>query len=243
MTTGKVLVIDDDPTITVLLNTKLSERGYEVKTAGDGEEGLRLAKSFAPDLIILDILMPEMDGYSFVLAFKKFGDIRNTPIIVLTSQDSFQNIFEIEGVNDYVLKPFDLEHLLQKIHRRLTSKSKKVLVVDDEPDVVDIIKTRLNINGYDVITAYDGLEGLEKAKQERPDLMVLDVMMPKLDGYNVCRMLKFDNRYKDIAVVILTALANDEMLETGHEVGADVCLSKPYDGNMLLEKMKQLLWD
>lgn len=242
-TEAKILVIDDDPTITTLLSATLSECGYSVMTAPDGEEGLEQYKVFRPDIIILDILMPRMDGYTFVLEFKKIGDIRETPVIILTSRDSMQDIFEIHGINDYIIKPFNMEDLLRKIGRRVEMKCKKILVVDDEADMVSVIEDRLKASGYDVITAYNGLEGLDKARREKPDLMILDVMMSRLGGYQICRMLKFDERYKNISVVLLTALANDRGPRLGKEVGADAYLVKPYNGRVLLHTIKELLWD
>ncbi len=241
---GKILVVDDDPALIRLLHSKLTEQGYEVESAGDGQEALAKYRDFQPDLIILDILMPGMDGYTFVLEFKKIGDLKMTPIIILTSRPSMREIFAIEGINDYIIKPFKTEDLLRKIEKRMTAKGKKILVVDDEPEVVDVIKSRLTRNGYDVITAYNGMEGLEVAKKERPDLIVLDVMMPKLDGYHVCRMLKFDQKYRNISIVVLSALAaQEENILIAKQVGADACLAKPYDGNVLLQTIKELLWD
>ncbi len=241
---GKILVVDDDPTIIKLLETKLTEHGYEVASAGDGREALERYPDFKPDIIILDILMPKMDGYTFVVEFKKIGDLRITPIIVVTSLPDMQDIFAIEGINDYIVKPFKMEDLLRKIERRMLAKGKKILVVDDEPVMVDTIKSRLRHNGYEVITASDGMQGLEIAKREKPDLIVLDVMMPKLDGYHVCRMLKFDEKYRSISIVMLSALAiRDENRLIAKEVGADACLAKPYNANTLLHTIKELLWD
>lgn len=241
---GKILVVDDDRTITTLLESKLTAHGYEVLVASDGEEALEKCFPFAPDVVILDILMPRMDGYTFVQEFKKSGgSLRETPVIVISSQDSLQSIFEIEGINDYIVKPFNMDHLLRKIDKKMKSKDKKILIVDDEHDIVNTIKNRLTSSGYDVIIAHDGIHGLELAKKETPDLVVLDVMMPKLDGYHVCRMLKFDERYKDINIVLLTALCRKEDHMISKEVRADAYLEKPYDGNTLLHTIKELLWD
>lgn len=240
---ARILVIDDDATTTTLLSAKLSEQGHSVMTASDGNEGLEKYKTFRPDIIILDIVMPRMDGHTFVYKFKEIGSIRETPIIVLTSHDARQGIFEIHGINDYIVKPFRMGDLLRKIDRRLQMKCKKILVVDDETDMISVIETRLKASGYDVITASDGLEGLEKARNEKPDLVILDVMMPKLDGYKVCRMLKFDTKYKNMSVILLTAIASDQESQVGRNVGADAYLTKPCDSAVLLHTIKELLWD
>ena len=105
-------------------------------------------------------------------------------------------------------------------------KKIKVLVVDDEPDVVSLLEVLLNSYGYSVITASDGQQALEKARAERPDLLILDVMLPKLDGYKVARMLKFDENFNKIPIIMLTAKVTDKDKETGIETGADIYLTK-----------------
>ncbi len=240
---GKILVVDDDKTITTLLEARLSDYGFQVMSAFDGIEAMEKYIHFEPDLIILDILMPRMDGYTFVLEFKKIANIKTTPIIILTSRENMQDIFEMEGINDYMVKPFKMEDLLRKINKRLISKEKKILVVDDEVDLANLIEYRLTQSGYDVFKAYDGLQGLTAAQRMNPDLMVIDVMMPKLDGFRVCRMLKFDEKFKNIQIVLLSSLRRENDRILGKEVGADAYLTKPYNGKVLLQTMKELLWD
>ena len=120
---------------------------------------------------------------------------------------------------------------------------KKILVVDDEQDIVTLIKRRLEISGYEVIEAADGSEGLEKARKEKPDLVILDIMLPKIDGFQVCRMLKFDTDFKDIPVMLFSARAGEHDRATGQEAGADAYLVKPFDSGALLAQVKQLLKD
>ncbi|NQT94853.1 MAG: response regulator [Candidatus Omnitrophica bacterium] len=119
--------------------------------------------------------------------------------------------------------------------------AKKILLVDDETDMVDIVKLRLEANGYEVITAYDGQEALDKAKTESPDLIILDLMLPKIDGYKVCRLLKFDQKYKSIPIIMFTARVQDEDKKMGEEVGADAYITKPFEPQVLLSKIKELL--
>ena len=239
----KILVVDDDPVIRHLLFRLLSKEGFAVSLAVNGKEGLAICKKSRPDIIILDIKMPVMDGFEFVSRFKKRFDIQEIPVIILSAFENQQDVFQHEGINDYIMKPFRSAHLLKKIRQRLLKKTKKILVVDDEPDFVHSLSLRLSESGYRVVTAFDGLAALEAAKREAPDLMVLDVMMPKLDGFNVCRMLKFDNKYKDINVILLTARSGDENRLIGKRVGADAYLTKPHDDALLLRTMKELLWE
>lgn len=117
----------------------------------------------------------------------------------------------------------------------------KILVVDDDPFIVNLIVYNLEQEGYNVIQATNGLEALEKARREKPDLIVLDIMLPKMDGYKVSRILKFDKNYKDIPVLMLTAKAQDVDRQTGMETGADVYMTKPFEPEALVKKVKALL--
>ena len=118
---------------------------------------------------------------------------------------------------------------------------KRILVVDDEEDILSVLKFRLEANNYEVLSATDGQEGLNKARSERPDLIILDLMLPKLDGYKVCRMLKFDEGYKNIPIIMFTARDQKKDEELGKEMGADAYITKPFESEVLLEKIKELL--
>jgi len=118
---------------------------------------------------------------------------------------------------------------------------KKILLVEDEKDMRYAVTIQLEASGYEVITASDGQEALDKAYKERPDLIILDLMLPKMDGYKVCRMLKFDTRYKGIPVIMFTARAQDSDKKIGEEVGSDAYVTKPFDPDVLLNKIRELL--
>ncbi len=118
---------------------------------------------------------------------------------------------------------------------------KKILLVDDEEDMVYAVRLQLESNGYQVSVAQDGKTALEKARSEKPDCMILDVMLPKIDGYKVCRMLKFDEKYQKIPVILFTARGQKADEQVGYEVGADAYLTKPFDPDKLLSKINELL--
>ncbi len=118
---------------------------------------------------------------------------------------------------------------------------KRILVVEDERELVKALQIRLEAAGYDVLAAYDGQEGLAKAQNEEPDLIILDLMLPKLDGYKVCRMLKFDDKYKKIPIIMLSARAQESDKKTGYETGADAYITKPFQHTIVLAKIKELL--
>lgn len=115
---------------------------------------------------------------------------------------------------------------------------KKILVVDDEPDLVETVRYSLEMEGYQVLVAHNGEDGLNQARKDGPDLIILDLMLPKLDGYKVCRLLKFDERYKHIPVLMLTAKTQEKDRLLGKETGADEYMTKPFDIDKLLEKVK-----
>lgn len=119
--------------------------------------------------------------------------------------------------------------------------TKKILVVDDEPGIVELLESRLKATGYQVSIAFDGVEALDKAKKEKPDLIILDLMLPKMDGYKVCALLKRDARYAKIPIVMFTARAQEEDRRMGLEAGADGYLTKPFDPQVLLDKIEQLI--
>jgi len=119
--------------------------------------------------------------------------------------------------------------------------SKRILVVDDEEDIVALVRIRLEAEGYEVLVASDGQQALDTARKEMPNLIILDLMLPKIDGYKVCRMLKFDERYKKIPIILFTARSQSSDKDLGMEVGADAYLTKPFDSKVLLDSIKRLL--
>ena len=120
-------------------------------------------------------------------------------------------------------------------------KPKKILVVDDEVDLVETVRFPLEMEGFDVLVSYNGEDALNQARKENPDLIILDLMLPKLDGYKVCRLLKFDERYKHIPILMLTAKIQEKDKTLGMETGADEYITKPFEMDYLMEKVKAYL--
>ena len=121
------------------------------------------------------------------------------------------------------------------------SDKKTVLIVDDEHDIVETLQFILETEGINCIVAYDGEDALNKAKTEKPDLIILDVMLPKINGYKVCRLLKFDAKYKNIPILMVTARSQEEDKAIGEETGADEYITKPFNIVELAETVKQYL--
>ncbi len=117
----------------------------------------------------------------------------------------------------------------------------KVLVVDDDPVIVKLLQVNFEMEGYTVVTANDGVEGLERAREERPDIVLLDIMMPRMDGLEVTRALKGDDATKSIPIILLSAKAQSSDVQAGREMGADDYLTKPFDPLELLDRVSELL--
>lgn len=122
-------------------------------------------------------------------------------------------------------------------------RKKTILIVDDEHDLVETVQMRLELEGFECLAAHDGNHGLEQAQNEKPDLIVLDLMLPGMNGYKICRLLKFDERYKQIPIIMLTAQAQQEDRSLGEETGADLYMTKPFSVEELVAKIHEFLAD
>ena len=118
---------------------------------------------------------------------------------------------------------------------------KRVLIVDDEPDIVESVKFSLELENIECLEAYDGEAALYKAKSEKPDLIILDIMLPKINGYKIARLLKFDQKYKNIPIIMLTARTQEKDVKLGEETGADKYITKPFDMDLLVNAVKEYL--
>jgi DNA-binding response OmpR family regulator len=123
----------------------------------------------------------------------------------------------------------------------MTEAKPRILIVDDELDLVSVLRMGLEIEGFEVIEAMDGEEGLRRARQDRPDLVVLDLMLPKMDGYKVCRALKFDERFRSIPIIILSARSGDADRRLALDMGADQFITKPYEMSDLVARIRHHL--
>lgn len=121
--------------------------------------------------------------------------------------------------------------------------AKKILIVDDEPNLVKILESRLKSNGYEVISAFDGQQGLDRVRQDKPDLVILDLMLPQLHGYEVCKQLRADTVHKDIPIVMLTASGKAADIQEGLLHGANAYIAKPFQPEALLGIIKALIWE
>ncbi len=202
---NKILIVDDEANIRRFLKHELKRLGYYVIEAANGNEAIRKVKKHAPDLITLDIILPDVNGFAVVSKLKEDPDTRNIPIIIVSILDYKQQALAL-GVDDFVTKPFSDEVILEKISTLLRNPKGTILVVDDDESLVRSITFELQHRGYTTYVAHDGEEAITATKDNKPDLIVLDIMMPKMDGHEVIRTLKSQPDTSDIPIIVLTGV-------------------------------------
>ena len=255
----RVLVVDDDPDFVDAIRSVLNSGGYEVLVAGDGEAGLRKAKKAKPNLIILDVMMPLREGYSVCRALKEDRETSRIPVLIVSAiskeaagESYASKIAADHGADDFIEKPLGPEGLLGKIETLLVQgaasvereEKKRVLIVDDDPHFVDAISHILKANGYEVLAASNGEEGVKSAKALLPDVILLDVILPDKDGFSVCYELKKESRTESIPIIFLTSVGK---VLTKPEFAQDIAVDhladdfadKPIDPGRLLRKIRK----
>ena len=203
-----VLVIEDDPKAVDLLRIYLSEAGYRVEAAKDGEEGLEKAKRLSPTAIILDVLLPKVDGWDFLKHVKADAVTKDIPVVIVSIVDQKGKGFAL-GAADYLVKPIEKEALHKALEAfKLDSKAQtapiKVLAIDDDPKSVELIAAALQPEGFQVLKTYGGEEGLALAKTEQPDIIILDLLMPGVNGFEVLDRLERSPATNKPPVVLFT---------------------------------------
>jgi CheY-like chemotaxis protein len=199
---GTVLVIDDEGPVRDLMQRFLAREGFRVVTASGGEEGLRLARELRPDAITLDVMMPGMDGWAVLTALKADPDVADIPVVMLTIVDD-KNLGYALGASDYLTKPIDRERLVTvlKQHRR----DRPVLVVDDDLTLRQLLRRMLEPEGYAVVEAENGRVALERLRQVSPSVILLDLMMPEMDGFEFVAEFRRHEAWRAIPIVVITA--------------------------------------
>jgi signal transduction histidine kinase/CheY-like chemotaxis protein len=200
--TNTVLVIDDEPAVRDLMQRFLGKEGFRVVTASGGEEGLRVAKALRPRVITLDVMMPGLDGWTVLAALKADPDLADIPVIMLTIVDD-KNLGYALGATDYLIKPLDRERLVTVLNKY--RRDLPILVVDDDPDVRQLIRRTLEREGYTVAEAEHGRAALEYLQARAPGLILLDLMMPEMDGFEFVAEVRKRDAWRAIPIVVVTA--------------------------------------
>lgn len=205
-----ILVVEDDPQAAELLRLYLEGAGYHIEIAWDGEEGFRKACTLKPDLLTLDLFLPKIDGWDLLARLKGEPTTREIPVVIVSIVEERGKGFAL-GAADYLVKPVRREELIHALQRfNLTKKRQQredlpILVIDDDPMAVELVEAILRGERFQVRKAYSGAEGITVARQEKPALIVLDLLMPEVDGFTVVEQLRADPVTASIPIVILTS--------------------------------------
>lgn len=245
-----ILIIDDDPGIVKVLEQGLITRGCRVLTAFDFEQGLKKAREFKPDLIILDVILPDENGFTGMKILKDDPQTTSIPVMMLTvkiSDEDIQRGLDL-GVEDYLTKPVHLEMFLKRIRNFFSPSAGhrekepgRIMIVEDEEEMAQLLKIEMECEGYEVRLAHNGKTGLEQIPEFMPDLVLLDAMIPDMSGYEVLKILKKDPQTSNTAVFMLTAKGLEGDIQKGIALGADDYISKPFHAGLLIKRIKNHL--
>ena len=201
----RVLVVDDDPSVRDLVARHLGRDGYRVETAADGQLALAKAKNFVPDVITLDVLMPHFDGWAVLNKLKHDPELKNIPVIILSITEDRKLGFSL-GASEFLTKPVDHEELRQVVAKHLPgSLPGNLLVVEDDAATRDVIRRTLEGEGWRTYEATNGRLGMEIMDEARPQVIILDLLMPEMDGFEFLSELKQNRKWQKVPVIVLTA--------------------------------------
>jgi CheY-like chemotaxis protein len=236
-----VLVIDDDPTARELSADHLKADGFSVVTAAGGLEGLKLAREVRPIAITLDVMMPDLDGWSVLAALRQDPELAEIPVIMITILDEHRRGVAL-GAAGYLTKPIDRERLTRMIGRfRVPARQTRVLMVEDDGTQRERLRGWLEEEQWVVDEAANGRDALALLRDARPDVILLDLMMPEMDGFAVVAALQKEPRWRDIPVVVVTArdldTADRERLNSGVQ---SVLVKETFRPVELVERIRRL---
>jgi CheY-like chemotaxis protein len=210
-----ILVVEDNPQAAALLTTYLVRGGYQVEVARNGPGALEMARRLQPEAITLDVLLPDIDGWDVLAALKHDPSTAAIPVVVVTIVDEPHRGRAL-GAVDYLVKPVDAKTLLAVLRQRHLAPSAAaghpvILIVDDDPLFHEQVAGLLGSEGFSVVSAYGGADGIQRARDEHPAVVILDLMMPGVSGFQVITALKSDPNTAAIPILVMTA----------HELTAD----------------------
>jgi PAS domain S-box-containing protein len=237
-----VLIIDDEPSVRDLMSRTLSAEGIYVITASDGEEGLKSARELKPDLIFLDVMMPKMDGWAVLASLKADAVLSKIPVVMLTIVGDREMGYTL-GASEYLTKPIDRGVLSTVVNKyRTKTAGRVVLIVDDDDATRQVVSRTLTREGWTVLEAENGKAALDRLSKEEPNLILLDLSMPEMDGFEFLSKLRNDGTHTGIPVVVLTSkdlTPSERSALTGRV--EKIIQKGDYSRNALLREIKQLV--
>lgn len=235
----KILIVEDEKFLSEMYQMKLEREGFEVTVAENGKEGLTLAKKEMPDLILLDLVMPTMDGYEALEKIRKDKKIKNLKVCILSNlgqADEIERSIKI-GVEGFLIKAnLTPSQLVENVYKllageKLTKSRKKqnnksVLLIEDEDDIIEMYNMHLIKDGYDVGMAKNGAWGLKLAQEKKFDIIAMDMTMPAMNGYTMLKEIRKKSKNTDTPILVLSNSAQDEDVEKAMKYGATSYLLK-----------------
>lgn len=257
-----ILVVDDDRTIQALICHHLKKQGYLVNSASNPDEGFEILEHKTIDLVLCDVSMEGMDGYTFCQKVREKDQYKVLPFVFVTSSGSLEDktrAMEVGG-DDIITKPFEIEELLIKVQALLrradifrvygakknlensfAPKTVKILLVDDDPSLSKLFQYNLKKSGFDCIIAPGPAEGFQLAKQELPDIIISDIMMPDIDGFEFRRMLLADESLRAIPFVFLTSKGEEDDILEGFDLGITDYVLKTAGPRVVVAKVSAII--
>jgi len=239
--TKKILHIEDDEDICNLVKVLLEEQGYSVITAFNGKEALDKLKGDDIDLVLLDIMLPDMSGWDIYQRMKEtFYPAKVAFLSVMPISDNELDNLKEEGISDYIKKPFDNGDLVRRI-RNILEIERSILHIEDDEDTRNLVKMLLETRGYRVITASEGGEGLDRLREDI-NLVLLDVMLPDMSGWTIFQEIKKNPGNKNLKVVFLSIVPiSDEQLMEFRKEGVGDYIMKPFDNIDLIKRVDRII--
>lgn len=270
----KILIVEDEPVHLNVMKAKLEYEGYDILVATDGETGLNMIKSRKPDLVLLDIILPKMNGFEVLENLKK--ERARPPIIVVSNSGQPVEVDRALklGAVDYLVKAeFNPGDVLEKVEKVLGHPQKtpevpsakpnmptkinteysnnkigsasgqaKLLIIEDDKFLRDLISQKLRKEGFNVLEAMDGEEGLKIAREKAPDIVLLDLILPGMDGFEILKILKSDKNASQIPVIVLSNLGQKEDMDRALSGGAeDFMIKAHFTPGEIVAKIKSVL--
>ena len=235
-----ILVVDDEVNVRRLLTYELTNGGYRVLEAANGGEAIDLAREHLPDLITMDVLMPVLDGYDAIKLIKGDPATKDIPILILSIVENQNRGIEI-GANQFISKPFAVEDMLETVSRLLSGPAKKVLIADDDEALAETLRFQLEQRGFIPSVVHNGKDALDSIIIEPPDLVVLDLKMPEIDGFETLAEMKRRPETADIPVIVLSGMEIDGVKVRALSLGAADFVPKAEGLSRLHEEIESIL--
>jgi len=238
-----VLVVDDEPDVRRALRESLQREGYRVLEAGRVREALELARAHRPAVVTMDVFLPDVDGFEGIRLLRESADTRDIPVVVVSMTRRGDGALDSQVVG-FLEKPVSEPLLLETIKSALVGRianGAHVLVVDDDADIRTVLTRALGHAGFRATAAADGREALDAIAAAPPDLVLLDIRMPHVDGHELLRALRAEPATRELPVIVLTASQGGDGRESALAAGATAYLKKPFVADDLIGTIRGLL--